>query len=192
MVARAQRQKRIRTRDEDQEEDEGGWAIGARRLASPARQPLPLPIHRDDGSGRFRRSRLVSEDDVPESQIARRVHGNGRVEMHGRVDVDCTTEDSLATFQHRDTRSPVPRPRMTIIDSDATIEVPSDMQETRQGKSQNVSQQRALRVRFDEALRMHSFGGSQYIGRVMDKECAFLQLPMDEKDQEGEVDKCNI
>ena len=78
---------------------------------------------------------------------------------------------------------------MTIIDSDATIEVPSDMQETRQGKSQNVSQQRALRVRFDEALRMHSFGGSQYIGRVMDKECAVLQSPMDEKDQEGRVDK---
>jgi hypothetical protein len=78
---------------------------------------------------------------------------------------------------------------MTIIDSDATTEVPLDMQETRQENSHNVSQQRALRVRFDEALRMHSFGGSQYIGRVMDKECAVLQSPMDEKDQEGRVDK---
>ena len=162
MVVRAQRQKRIRTRDEEQEEDEGEWAIGARRLASRERQPLPLPIQRDDGSGRFRRSRLVFGDDVPESQIARRVHGNGRVEIQGGVDVDCTTE------------------------------VPLDMQETRQENRQNVSQQRALRVRFDEALRMHSFGGSQYIGRVMDKECAVLQSPMDEKDQEGQVDKCNI
>ena len=192
MVVRVQRQKRIRTRDEDQEEDESGWAIGARRLASRERQPLPLPIQRDDESGRFRRSRFVFGDDVPESQIARRVHGNGRVEMHGRVDVDCTTEDSLATFQHRDTRRPAPRPRITIIDSDATTEVPLDMQETRQEKSQNVGQQRALRVRFDEALRMHSFGGSQYIGRVMDKEYAVLQSPMDEKDQEGGVDKRNV
>ena len=81
---------------------------------------------------------------------------------------------------------------MTIIDSDTTIKVPLDMQETRQENSQDVSQQRALRVRFDEALRMHSFGGSQYIGRVMDKECAVLQSPMDEKDQEGQVYKCNI
>jgi hypothetical protein len=77
---------------------------------------------------------------------------------------------------------------MTIIDSDATTEVPLDMQEAKQENSQNVSKQRALRVRFDEALRMHSFGGSQYIGRVMDKECAVLQSPMEEKDQEG-VDK---
>ncbi|KAB2109090.1 hypothetical protein AG0111_0g2559 [Alternaria gaisen] len=81
---------------------------------------------------------------------------------------------------------------MTIIDSDATTEVPLDMQETRQEKSQNVGQQRTLRVRFDEALRMHWFGGNQYIGRVMDKECAVLQSPMDEKDQEGEVDKRNV
>jgi len=174
MVVRAQRQKRIRTRDEEQEEDEGEWAIGARRVASPAHQPLPLPIQRDDGSGRFRRSRLVFGDNVPEPQIARRVHGNGRVEWQGGVDVDCTTENSSATFQHKDTRRPVPRPRMTIVDSDATTEVPLDVQETRQENSQNVSQQRALRVRFDEGLRMHSFGGSQYIGRVMDKECAVL------------------
>jgi hypothetical protein len=192
MVVRVQRQKRIRTRDEEQEEDEGGWAIGAHRLASRERQPLPLPIQRDDGSGRFRKSRLVFGDNVPDSEYARRVHGNGRVEMQGGVDVDCTTEDSLATFQHRDTRRPVPRPRMTIIDSDATTEVPLDMQETKQENRQNVSQQRALRVRFDEALRMHSFGGSQYTGRVMDKGCAVLQSPMDEKDQEGGVDKRNV
>lgn len=182
MVVRAQRQKRIRTRDEEQEEDEVEWAIGARRLASPARQPLPLLIQRDDGSGRFRRSRLVFGDNVPEPQIARRVHGNGRVEWQGGVDVDFTTEDSSTTFQHKDTRRPVPRSRMTFIDSDATTKVPLDMQETRKENSRNVSQQRALRVCFDEALRMHNFGGSQYIGRVMDKECAILQSPMDEKD----------
>ncbi|OAG13963.1 hypothetical protein CC77DRAFT_1067419 [Alternaria alternata] len=192
MVVRAQRQKRIRTRDEEQEEDEGEWAIGARRVASPAHQPLPLPIQRDDGSGRFRRSRLVFGDNVPEPQIARRVHGNGRVEMQGGVNVDCTTEDSSATFQHKDTRRPVPRPRMTIVDSDAITKVPLDMQETRQENSHNVSKQRAPRVRFDEALRMHSFAGSQYIGRVIDKECAVLQSPMDEKDQEGGVDKRNV
>ena len=80
---------------------------------------------------------------------------------------------------------------MTIIDSDATTEVPLDMQETRQEKSQNVGQQRALRVRFDEALRMHSFGGSKYTGRVMDNECAVPQLGMDEKDQGG-VDMRNV
>ena len=61
MVVRAQRQKRIRTRDEEQEEDEGEWAIGARRLASPAHQPLPLPIQRDDGSGRLGGVGLFSE-----------------------------------------------------------------------------------------------------------------------------------
>ncbi|RYN53131.1 hypothetical protein AA0118_g9777 [Alternaria tenuissima] len=193
MIVRAQRQKRIRTRDEEQEEYEAGWANGAHRLASPAHQPLPLPIQRDDGSGRFRRSRLVFGDDVPESQIAKRVHGNGRVEMQGGVDVDYITENSLATFQHKDTRRPVQRPRMTIVDSGATTtEVPLDTQEAKQENSQNVSKQRALRVRFDEALRMHSFGGSQYIGRVTDKECAILQSPMDEKDPEGGVDKRNV
>jgi hypothetical protein len=88
MVVRVQRQKRIRTRDEEQEEDEGGWAIGAHRLASRERQPLPLPIQRDDGSGRFRKSRLVFGDNVPDSEYARRVHGNGRVEMQAGVDVD--------------------------------------------------------------------------------------------------------
>lgn len=62
---------------------------------------------------------------------------------------------------------------MTIVDSDATTEVPLGMQETRQENSYDVSQQRALCVRFDEAMRMHSFAGSQYIGRVMDKECQF-------------------
>ena len=192
MVVRAQRQKRIRTRAEEQEEDEGEWAIGAHRLASRERQLLPLPIQRDDGSGRFRRSRLVFGDDVSESQIARRVHENGRVEMQGGIDVDCTTEVPSTTFQHTDTRRPVPRPRMTIIDSDTTIKVPLDMQETRQENSQDVSQQRALRVRFDETLRMHSFGGGRYTGRVMDKEYAVLQSPMDEKDQEGGVDKRNV
>jgi hypothetical protein len=39
---------------------------------------------------------------------------------------------------------------------------------------------------------MHSFGGGQYTGRVMDKEYAVLQSPMDEKDQEGGVDKRNV
>jgi hypothetical protein len=83
MIVRAQRQKRIRTRAEEQEEDEGEWAIGTHRLTSREHQPLPLPIRRDDGSGRFRKSRLVFGNNVPESQIARRVHGNGRVGMPG-------------------------------------------------------------------------------------------------------------
>jgi len=33
-----------------------------------------------------------------------------------------------------------------------------------------LDQQRRQRVRFDEALRMHSFGGSQYAGRVVDRD----------------------
>ena len=33
-----------------------------------------------------------------------------------------------------------------------------------------LDQQRRQRVRFDEALRMHSYGGSQYVGRVVDRD----------------------
>ena len=34
----------------------------------------------------------------------------------------------------------------------------------------SLDQQRRQRVRFDEALRMHSYGGSQYVGRVVDRD----------------------
>ena len=36
--------------------------------------------------------------------------------------------------------------------------------------SNTLDQQRRQRVRFDEALRMHSYGGSQYVGRVVDRD----------------------
>ena len=36
--------------------------------------------------------------------------------------------------------------------------------------SNTLDQRRRQRVRFDEALRMHSFGGSQYAGRVVDRD----------------------
>ena len=64
---------------------------------------------------------------------------------------------------------------LTIPDSDTPSTIlpsyNSDHGVTLEGcYSNTLDQQRRQRVRFDEALRMHSFGGSQYAGRVVDRD----------------------
>jgi len=69
----------------------------------------------------------------------------------------------------------VPVIRKTVPDSD-TLSTILSSQNVEDGVtpegcySNSLEQQRRQRVRFDEALRMHSYGESQYVGRVVDKD----------------------
>jgi len=82
------------------------------------------------------------------------------------------------TDMHTDTASQRPfRPtiRLTTPDSNTPSTIlPSqgvEHEATPEDRYFNtLDQQRRQRVRFDETLRMHSFGGSQYGGRVVDRD----------------------
>ena len=71
--------------------------------------------------------------------------------------------------------STVPAIRITVPDSDipSTILPIHDAEHRIAPESccySTLDQQRRQRVRFDKALRMHSYGGSQYVGRVVDRD----------------------
>ena len=139
--------------EQENEEGEGGddgrgeVAIGARELGLLGRGVVE--------------GRLVLEDD-----------------LDAAADLSHTKIPAQISDMHTDTASQRPfRPtiRLTIPDNDSpSIILPSH--DTEHGVtpescySNTLDQQRRQRVRFDEALRMHSYGGSQYVGRVVDED----------------------
>ena len=171
-------------------EDRGQGAIGARELGMDER--------------RFPRSRPVLKDGVDAENEKRlgakktgEYHGMREEGVHAARDLSRGALSEQKPDAHTDTglqRPSLSRIRLTTPDSDTdSIISPSHLVEndaTSETRHENtLDQQRRQRVRFDEALRMHSYGGSQYVGRVMDKDMDRRGVVMkEENEQEQEED----
>jgi len=128
--------------------------------------------------------------EVWESGMIRKVVVGRRLGLEEGVDAEIEKEAGAATKSvledvsthkaktHAATAtqaSPVPVIRLIIPNSDITSTILPARDAERGGASEGpynntLDQQRRQRVRFDEALRMHSYGESQYVGRVVDRD----------------------
>lgn len=109
------------------------------------------------------------------------------------VPEDAST-DKAKTHTGAASRDPfTPVIRLTTPNSDSTSTTLPLYDAEHEAKFENcgdntLDQQSKQRVQFDEALRMHSYGGSQYVGRVVDKHVerkAMVRREREDEEQEA-------
>jgi len=161
-----------RENEEGEGKDEGRdeWAIGVRELGM-------------NGKG------VVGKNLLPEGGV----NAEGEKESGAAVDFvieDASTHNPKIHAATASQASTVPVIRLTIPVSDITSTIASS-HDAEHGiipevcYSNTLDQHRRQRVRFDEALRMHSYGGSQYVGRVVDKDLERVKSEMEEDEKEA-------
>ena len=141
--------------NEDGGREAGEWASGVRKLNMAGRGVVGRKLVEEGG--------VDAEDENEFSPAAESVVEDASSHKL-KVHTDAISQASI-----------VPVICLTISDSDnpSSISASHDAEHrvTPEGcYSNTLDQQRRQRVRFDEALRMHSFGGSQYVGRVVDRD----------------------
>jgi hypothetical protein len=148
-------------------EGEADEVVGAHRLIARAQR---LPVQKP--SARFTRSRLIFETDADADTNA------NAVQALDSTPIGKSSGDSIdANYTHDRLSHPpsIPSLRLTNPDSNVhSILLPGDREEQDAScdfcNDDTLDRQRRRRVRFDEALRMHSYGGSQYVGRIVDRD----------------------
>ena len=146
---------------ERENEEGGGQGEGRRELATGVRDLGLIEM-------RVVESSLVLEEGVDEQDKEAGAAAESVVEVASthklKVRTDAISQASI-----------VPVIRITVPESDNTSFILSS-HEVEQGVvpegccSNTLDQQRRQRVRFDEALRMHSYGGSQYVRMMVDRD----------------------
>jgi len=140
--------------NEDGGREAGEWASGVRKLNTAGRGVVESRLVQEEG--------VDAEDEKEAGAAAESVVEDASSDKL-KVHTDAISQASI-----------VPVIRITIPDSDNLSSILSS-HDAEQGVasegpySNTLDQQRRQRVRFDEALRMHSYGGSQYVGTVVDK-----------------------
>jgi hypothetical protein len=167
------------------EEGEGDEAVGAYKSTERAqRLPLRLRLPVQKPITRFTKSRLIFETGADANANPEQTLDSKPTRSSIRDSVD-------AGHTHPCLPHPasVPSLRLTAPDSnvhsillpehgaeqDASCEVRND---------DTLHRQRRRRVRFDEALRLHSYGGSQYGGRVVDRNAKGMMVEREKVEEE--------